>query len=277
MASTYECQACTCSAETSNFSTGFYDGKVEPIGEDHDEPGGTQNYRAMQRDVNCFGGPGPWFLAPISAQWSTGDPSIATVNAAGTVTAQDPGTTSVWATWSASTHQWNPNNEYCDTYSGNVSYSASFTTVPPVPHHLEVIDDTTFVVAGCSTGSFLRRELLYRVVNKNNRSCGSVPMSESFPGQTVASSCISPPGNVVSPTTCFNIGFDGTFVDRLQAGCDHIITDQNCGFNVDPLRWEWCPTGGPVKTVATLFHFVHRNRIAVNGFTFWPPGTYFFP
>ncbi|MCI0558172.1 MAG: hypothetical protein MN733_06725 [Nitrososphaera sp.] len=58
MASTYECQTCTCSAETSGFSTGYYSGKVEPIGEDYAEPGETRDYRAMQQDYNCYGGPG---------------------------------------------------------------------------------------------------------------------------------------------------------------------------------------------------------------------------
>lgn len=129
MASTYECQACTCSAATSSFSTGYYNGKVEPI-ENQAEPGETRNFIAMQQDVNCFGGGGSWFQ--VSASWST-DPSIATVNSFGTVTAQNPGNTNVVASWTASTHQWNPNNEYCDTFNIPVSHMASFTTQCRVP------------------------------------------------------------------------------------------------------------------------------------------------
>ncbi|MCG3161303.1 MAG: hypothetical protein JMDDDDMK_02454 [Acidobacteria bacterium] len=134
MASTYECQTCSCSAETSGFTTGYYSGKVEPIGEDYAEPGGTRNYRAMQQDYNCYGGGGSWFDVSTSVQWSTGNPSIATINSFGTVTAQNqPGTTSVMATWTAYNYQWNPNNEYCDTFSRTGDGISSFTTQCSVP------------------------------------------------------------------------------------------------------------------------------------------------
>lgn len=69
--------------------------------------------------------------API--EWSTGDPSIATVNSFGTVTADQPGTTSVTASWTAYTYQWNANNEYCDQFSMTGDGIASFTTQCTIP------------------------------------------------------------------------------------------------------------------------------------------------
>ena len=134
MASTYECQTCTCSAATSGYTTGYYSGKVEPIGQDYAEPGGTRDYRAMQQDYNCYGGGGSRFQVTAPIEWSTADPSIATVNSFGTVTAQNqPGTTSVTASWTAYTYQWNANNEYCDQFNMTGDGIASFTTQCSIP------------------------------------------------------------------------------------------------------------------------------------------------
>jgi len=275
MASTYECQTCSCSAATSGFSTGYYSGKVEPIGQDNEEPGGTRDYRAMQQDVNCYGGPGSWFPAPASIQWSTGNPNIATVNAAGTVTAQDqPGTTSVVATWTAYNQQWNSNNEYCDQYQRTGDGIAYFQTNQPVPHHVRVISDVHADYQDSGTPAqncVYVREITQQVVNRKNRNITSGSTEEAFANLST-NNC--PSSAAPTPASCASLGpgsyqgvSAGQFRDSMTVrnppcGSTTITPSSGCGFTLTP-TWRMC--SGTTINVWTYNGETKSNGVKVDG------------
>jgi hypothetical protein len=266
MAASYECTACSCPAD-------YYEARVNPSGTvTVGEAGDTKLLAAQQRDKDCHENISAWYDVTTFPNWSALNPAIATVGVDGGVTAESEGLTNIQAEFSVYTYSFGN----CMPNANTVSPSTAVSVTPCIPHHLEVRNDTTFVVAGCSTGSFLRREMLYQVDNKNNRRCKPTRTQETFPG-TITSSCVSSsPDNIVTPSAC-SLDPEGTFLDRLQSGCDNIVTDPNCGFLIFPNKWQSCPSGGPVKDIATTNYFVHRNRITIDGFEFFEAGHFIFP
>ncbi len=272
MASTYECGICPCSAVNQN--TGYLNGRVEPVAEDHHEPGGTRNYRAMQQDVNCYGGGSSWFLVTGSVNWSTDNANIATVNYGGTVTAQNQqGYTGVVATWTAYNYSWNANNEYCDQFNRTVAEAGVFQTDPPIPHHVRVINDVIGQPNDSSNPAqncVAFREMTQQVVNQYNRNIISGSVEEAFANLTTntcpSSGAPSPAGcDVLGPTSQQGVGpgqfRDGMTVRVPPCGGTTITPSSGCGYTLTS-TWRMC--SGSTINIWTYDGETKSNGVKVN-------------
>src|SRR5262245_36952839 len=222
--------------------------------------------QAMQRDVNCFGGPTPWFpVSTVSLQWITENSSVATVDSFGTVTAQDQqGSTGVYADWTAYTYQWNPNNEVCDTYSGEVGYEAYFQTDPPIPHHVRVYSDVGGFPQSCFFTGVYRRDVSVQIVNQFNRLVGSGSVQEGFTNLTTNTCGIGSP--IPSPCHLVDVIGLGLYTDSMAVSgnsCGSGISQgSGCGYTLTS-TWRMC--GSQTMNIWTYNGETRSNIVRVNG------------
>ena len=266
-ASTYEC-GCPCSVN--NQSTGYYDSRAVPVTEDHHEPGGTRLYKAQQQNEDCFGGGASWFDVTTSVEWTSSNPNIATINGGGgvaTVTAQNQqGFTGITARWLAYRHQWNPNNEACDSYSQYVYGVESFQTDPPIPHNVRVVLDAGGFPPACLFTGVYRREVTVQIVNQFNRNVTNGAVAEAFanldPNENTCGN-----GNP-NPTPCgvIDITGIGQFTDIMTVSdnsCGSGISQgSGCGFTLTS-TWRMCGTQS--MNIWTYNGETRSNIVRVNG------------
>jgi hypothetical protein len=96
MASTYECQVCTCPAS-------FAGARLTPssiVG----FPGDTALFLPQEQDQNCFGPLSCWFNVPGRATFSSANPSVATIDSGGSATCAAPGSTTLLASWTGTVY-----------------------------------------------------------------------------------------------------------------------------------------------------------------------------
>jgi hypothetical protein len=264
IASTYEC-GCPCSVINQN--TGYFDSRAVPLTEDHHEPGGTRLYKAQQQDKNCFGGGASWFDVTTSIEWSTSDPNIATVDGVGTVTAQNQqGFTSITARWLANTYQYNPNTEFCDSFSQYVYGVEAFQTDPPIPHHVRVVLDAGGFPPACLFTGVYRREVTVQIVNQFNRNVTNGAVAEAFanldPNENTCGN-----GNP-NPTPCgvIDVTGIGQFTDIMTVSgnsCGSGISQgSGCGFTLTS-TWRMCGTQS--MNIWTYNGETRSNIVRVNG------------
>jgi hypothetical protein len=95
MASTYECQICPCPSS-------FAGARMTPssvIG----YPGYSGLLQAEQQNQNCLGTVGSWF-SPGGVNFSSANPSVATIDSGGFMTAIAPGSTTLFGSWTGTVH-----------------------------------------------------------------------------------------------------------------------------------------------------------------------------
>jgi hypothetical protein len=148
--------------------------------------------------------------------------------------------------------------------TSNQQNSNNVTFTVRVPDHLTVVSDSgnTLGVSGCPTGMPIGRALKLKVVDTAGNFCGAVPLQELFSNLTT-NTCRSD-GQGPTPDSCFNSAADGTFTDNLTVNCNTV--NGSCGYSLTD-KWQYCPTGGTAKTLATLNDIVHANQVTVNNNT----------
>jgi hypothetical protein len=124
MASTYECQVCTCPAS-------FAGARLTPssiVG----FPGDTALFLAQQQNSNCHGTMSCWFNVPGGATFSSTNPSIATIDSGGSATCVAPGSTTLLASWTGTVY-YTAGPSGCQTTFVNASPGASCDVQQPPP------------------------------------------------------------------------------------------------------------------------------------------------
>jgi hypothetical protein len=119
MASTYECQ-CPCPSS-------FANARMTPssvIG----YPGYSAFLQAEQQNRNCLGTMGSWF-APSGVTFSSANPSIATIDSGGFMTAIAPGSTNLNASWTGIVH-FSAGHSGCSSQNVNANPGASCEVKP---------------------------------------------------------------------------------------------------------------------------------------------------
>jgi hypothetical protein len=96
MASTYECQVCTCPAS-------FAGSRMEPSTATG-FPGDVRLFLPQEQDQNCFGPLSSWFNVPGGATFSSTNPSVATIDSGGSATCVAPGSTTLYAAWTGTVY-----------------------------------------------------------------------------------------------------------------------------------------------------------------------------
>jgi len=138
------------------------------------------------------------------------------------------------------------------------------------PHHFRFVSETY----ENSCGGLLRN-LVYQVVDVNNRAVGKVAVIESFDG-SIINSCTGTQADTTSDYLNIPAADQGKFIDHLSAGCPRNGADASCGLDVID-HWQWCKVGSIGVTLASLQYSVHYNRITVNGRVYLTPGEYLYP
>jgi hypothetical protein len=128
------------------------------------------------------------------------------------------------------------------------------------PDHLWIEEDTFDASPYCTAGSgAISRTIFYKLVDVNNKGVGKASMVEE--PASVVDSCTG--ANVVTTSTCSpvvasNSLFPDTF---LVGGCP----PSDCGFDLNPQLWKWCPKNGTPVTMAKIIVHVRPTQITVNG------------
>jgi hypothetical protein len=269
MVATSESFSCFC-------NPGYYDGMVEPVNDDHHEPGGARNYRALQQDQDCFGNFSAWFLV-TTVSWSTQNSNIATINTVGTVTAQNiQGSTGVVGEWNSSNGIINPSTGDCEQIYRMGSGVSSFTTDPPIAHHVRVTNDVGSYPPSCIITGIFVRQITVQVVNQFNRDVGSGSVREGFTNLTT-NTC----GNgAPNPTGCGTLDVLGRFTDTMAVSSNvcgsGISQSSGCGYTLTS-TWSMC-SGSQTQNIWTYNGETRSNGVLVNG-SAGPiaNGTYLFP
>ncbi|HEX8708794.1 MAG TPA: hypothetical protein VF723_11170 [Pyrinomonadaceae bacterium] len=146
-------------------------------------------------------------------------------------------------------------------YTSNKTLGQTKKTVKvPTPHHLLVMNDF-FEQSDCG-GAGIKRILHYKLVDVNNKGVGKASMIENT-GGAINDSCS---GLTVTTTSGCSPIVDKTslFSDTLGTGCPAPGVT-NCGFDINPDLWQWCPpNGGAPVTVAKVKYNVRFTQIKVN-------------
>jgi hypothetical protein len=122
MVSTYECQVCPCPSS-------FANARMTPssvIG----YPGYTELIHTEQQNRNCLGTLGSWFT-PSGVNFSSANPSVATIDSGGFMTAIAYGSTTLYGSWTGTVH-YSAGPSGCQTQYVNPSPGASCNVEPPV-------------------------------------------------------------------------------------------------------------------------------------------------
>lgn len=149
------------------------------------------------------------------------------------------------------------------TSGGHTSDSVAFSI--RVPHHLLVVSDTgnNNIRSNCQAvyglESYPRiRQITYQVVDCAGNDVGAVTVQENFTNMTT-NTCGNPGP---TPASCFYPFSGGSiFTDTLTVNCNNV--NGSCG-NSFTEEWQWCPSGGTVRTLATLTYSVHYDIITIN-------------
>jgi hypothetical protein len=123
MVSTYECQVCPCPSS-------FANARMMPssvIG----YPGYTELLHTEQQNRNCLGTLGSWFT-PSGVTFSSTNPSVATIDSGGLMTAIDYGSTTLYGSWTGTVY-YTPDGRSCATTYVNPSPGASCDVQCQVP------------------------------------------------------------------------------------------------------------------------------------------------
>jgi hypothetical protein len=149
------------------------------------------------------------------------------------------------------------------TSNGHTSNGAAFSIL--IPDHLLVVSDTgnTQSIPNCFSGAPKVRFITFRVVDSGGNQVGAVTLQENFTSLST-NTCLAN-GAGPDPDSCaYNDSGGSDSTDNISVRCN--LVNGSCGYDITD-KWQWCPSGGTVKTLATLTETVHANQITVNGNT----------
>ncbi|MGO9096908.1 MAG: Ig domain-containing protein [Bryobacteraceae bacterium] len=233
-------------------------------------PAGNQQ---GQLCYNFYNGSVYWITT--SANWSSSNPSVATVQthgqaSPGLTTGVSPGTASIFAQ-SASPVPVNA-GQVCSSQpitcpSTPVSSGATATVAAPQPDHLVVSSDMIQALSCPSGKSGLVRYIGYNVVDVGGNQVNNViQVDELLGSKTPSDGTSSCDGQKVGTTETCGTVVSGSFGDGLSSGCG---ATPGCGFS-DTQQWNWCGRGGsqPDQNIGTVGQdIVHNDSISVRGNT----------